>query len=103
MNEKLKHYQSFFADQIKAQVDEQQKKNHSKVSQLFKSGDLALGYVERVIPELGYIVIKFPRSMAPRLKVLQNITIIKAAAREIFGERPTDWSCLWEEFCDNAS
>ena len=80
MNEKLKNFKSFFADQVKNEVDEQQKKNHSRVSQLFKSGDLALGYVERVLPEFGYIVVKFPRSMAPRLKVLQNITVVKAAA-----------------------
>lgn len=103
MDEKLKHYKSFFADQIKSQIDEQQKKNHSKVSQLFTAGELSLGYVERVIPELGYIVVKFPRSMAPRLKVLQNIVVIKATARQILGERPTEWSCLWETFCDDSS
>lgn len=103
MEDKLRHYKSFFADQKNSQIEEQQKKNNSKVSQLFKSGDLSLGYVERVIPELGYVVIKFPRYMAPRLKVLKNITIIKAAARQTFGERPTDWACLWGQFCDNAA
>ncbi len=103
MNEKLMNFKSFFADQVKNEVDEQQKKNHSRVSQLFKSGDLALGYVERVLPEFGYIVVKFPRSMAPRLKVLQNITVVKAAARQELGERPTEWSCLWESFCDNEN
>lgn len=102
MDEKLLHFKSFFADQVKNEVDEQQKKNRSKVSQLFKSGDLALGYVERVIPEFGYIVVKFPRTMAPRLKVLQSIAVIKAAARQDLGDRPTEWSCLWESFCENA-
>lgn len=102
MNDKLLHFKSFFADQVKNEVSEQQKKNHSKVSQLFKTGDLALGYVERVIPEFGYIVVKFPRNMAPRLKSLQFLVIIKAAARKELGERPTEWNCLWESFCDNA-
>ena len=103
MNEKLSHFKSFFADQVKSEVDEQQKKNHSRISQLFKSGDLALGYVERVISEFGYIVIKFPHTMAPRLKVLQSIVVIKATARQELGEHPTEWQCLWETFCDNAN
>lgn len=102
MNEKLSHFKSFFAEQVKSEVDEQQKKNHSRITQLFKSGDLALGYVERVIPEFGYIVIKFPRMMAPRLKVLRSIVVIKAAARQELGEHPMEWQCLWEAFCDNA-
>lgn len=102
MNDKLTHFKSFFADQVKSEVDEQQKKNRSRVAQLFKSGDLALGFVERVIPEVGYVVVKFPRTMAPRLKGLQSIAVIKAAARQELGEHPTEWQCLWEDFCDNA-
>ncbi len=102
MDEKLIRFKSFFADQVKNEIGEQQKKNHSNISQLFKSGDLALGFVERVILELGYIVVKFPRMMAPRLKVLQSIVVIKATARQELGEHPTQWSCLWETFCENA-
>lgn len=70
--------------------------------QLFKKDALSLGYVERVQPELGTVIIKFPRRMAPRLKVQKSITIIKKAARQQLGEKVTEWTCTWGIFCDNA-
>lgn len=102
MDQRIENYKSFFTDQVKESVDEQQKKNRSTMSQLFKTDALSLGYVERVQPELGTIIVKFPRRMAPRLKVQRSITIIKKAARQELGEKVTEWSCKWGDFCDNA-
>lgn len=101
MDEKLLNYQSFFADQIQEEVAEQKKMNNSPMSRLFKSGELALGYVDSVQQELGLVVFKFPRGMAPRLKVQKSITVIKKGAKQEFGERITDWSCKWGDFCSN--
>ena len=57
MNNKLENYKSFFADQVKEAITEQQKINHSSISQLLKSGDLSLCYVESVQQELGIVVL----------------------------------------------
>ncbi len=103
MDQRIENYKSFFTDQVKEAVDEQKKKNHSAMSQLFKTDALSLGYVERVQSELGTIIIKFPRRMAPRLKVQRSITIIKKAARQELGEKVTEWTCQWGDFCDNPN
>lgn len=101
MDNRISNYKSFFADQIKESVDEQQKMNRSTMSQLFKTDALSLGYVERVQPELGAVIIKFPRTMAPRLNVQRSITVIKKNAKPALGEKVTEWTCKWGDFCDN--
>lgn len=101
MCNRISNYKSFFVDQIKESVDEQQKMNRSTMSQLFKTGALSLGYVECVQPELGIVIIKFPRTMAPRLKVQRSITVIKKNAKPALGDRVTEWTCKWGDFCDN--
>lgn len=101
MNNRISNYKSFFADQIKKSVDEQQKMNRSTMTQLFKTDALSLGYVERVQSELGTVIIKFPRTMAPRLKVQRSITVIKKNAKPALGEKVTEWTCKWGDFCDN--
>ncbi|MCW3805725.1 PIN domain-containing protein [Plebeiibacterium marinum] len=69
--------------------------------QLFKSDELSIAYVDSVQTETGMVVLKFPRRMAPRLKVQKSITVIKKSARQILGNHPTEWTCHWEEFCEN--
>ena len=82
---KIENYKSLFADQIKESIDEQQKVNRSQMSQLFKSGDLSLAYVDTIQRETGMVILKFPKRMAPRLKVQKNIVVItKTAFRELF-------------------
>ena len=100
MDNRISNYKSFFTDQIKESVDEQQKMNRSTMSQLFKTDALSLGYVERVQTELGAVIIKFPRTMAPRLKVQRSITVIKKNAKRALGEKETEWTCKWGDFCD---
>lgn len=102
MDQRIENYKSFFADQVTESIEEQKKKNRSTMSQLFKTDALSLGYVERVQPELGTIIIKFPKRMAPRLKVQKSITILKKAARQELGVKITEWTCKWGDFCDNA-
>lgn len=101
MDNRISNYKSFFADQIKESVDEQQKMNRSTMSQLFKTDALSLGYAERVQPELGTVIIKFPRTMAPRLKIQRSVTVIKKNAKAALGEKVTEWTCKWGDFCDN--
>lgn len=100
---KLDNYKSFFADQVKEAVLEQQKVNKSAMRSLFKSGELALAYIDFVQAETGYVVIKCPRGMSPRLKVQKCITVIKKGAFEKFGTHPTEWDCKWEAFCADPS
>ena len=68
-DKKLDNYKRFFADQVKEAIAEQQKVNKSAMRSLFKTGDLALAYIDSVQNETGYVIIKCPRGMAPRLKV----------------------------------
>lgn len=100
-NIKINNYKSFFGDQIKEAIEDQQKLNRSQMSQLFKTDELSLAYVERIQHETGMVILKFPRRMAPRLKVQKSITVIKKGARKELGEHVTEWSCLWEDFCKN--
>ena len=101
--DKISNYKSFFADQIKEAVGEQQKVNRSSMRQLFRSGDLSLAYVETIQRETGMIILKFPRRMAPRLKVQKSITIISKGAFQELGNHPVEWDCTWEKFCNDAS
>lgn len=101
--DKISNYKSFFADQIKEAVEEQQKVNSSSMRQLLRSGDLSLAYVETIQRETGMIILKFPRRMAPRLKVQKSITIISKGAFQELGNHPVEWDCTWEKFCNNAT
>ena len=87
-NIKIENYKAFFADQIKESVIEQQKINRSTMRQLFRSGDLSLAYVETIQRETGMVILKFPRRMAPRLKVQKSITIISKGAFQSMGNHP---------------
>lgn len=102
-NIRINNYKSFFADQIKEAVEEQQKINRSSMRQLFRSSDLSLAYVETIQRETGMVVLKFPRRMAPRLKAQKSITIISKGAFQELGSHPIEWDCTWERFCNNAS
>jgi len=103
MEAKLLNYKSFFADQVKESIEEQQKINRSSMRQLFRSGDLSLAYVEEIQRETGMVILKFPRRMAPRLKVLKSVTIVSKGAFSALGNRPIEWDCKWEKFCENAT
>lgn len=100
-NIKLANYKSFFADQVKEAIDEQQKINRSQMRNLFKTGELSLAYVDSIQHETGMIILKCPRRMAPRLKVLKGVCIIKKGAKQALGEHVTEWICRWDEFVDN--
>lgn len=100
-DKKILNYKSFFGDQIKEAIDDQQKINRSEMRQLFKTDELSLAYVDRIQYETGMVILKFPRRMAPRLKVQKAITVIKKGARQELGEHVTEWKSLLEDFCKN--
>lgn len=100
-NTKLANYKSFFAGQVKEAIDEQQKINRSQMRNLFMTGELSLAYVDSIQHETGMIILKCPRRMAPRLKVLKDVCIIKKGAKKALGEHVTEWNCRWEEFVGN--
>lgn len=97
----IDNYKSFFADQVSEEIEEQQKINRSRMNQLFKTGYLSLAYVDAIQSEIGMIILKFPKRMAPRLKVQKSIVVITKTAKRELGDRPTEWSCHWQEFCNN--
>lgn len=101
-NIKLSNYKSFFADQVKEAIGEQQKINRSQMRNLFKIGELSLAYVDSIQHETGMIILKCPRRMAPRLKVQKGVCIIKKGAKQALGEHVTEWTCRWEEFVNNT-
>lgn len=100
-NSKISKYQSFFADQVKEAIDEQQKINRTQMRDLFKTDDLALAYVDRVDNETGMVILKCPRRMAPRLKVQRSLVVIKKEAKQQLGDHPTEWACKWEDYANN--
>ena len=102
-NRKISNYKAFFADQVKESVNEQQKINRSTMRQLFRSGDISLAYVETIQRETGMVILKFPRRMAPRLKVQKSITIISKGAFQSMGNHPLEWDCAWGSFSDNPA
>lgn len=101
--DKIGNYKAFFADQIKESVNEQQKINRSPMRQLFRAGEISLAYVETIQRETGMVILKFPRKMAPRLKVQKSVTIISKGAFQSFGNHPLEWNITWGTFCDNPA
>ena len=99
---KLENYKSFFADQVKEEIIEQQIVNKSQMRNLFKEGKLSLAFIDSIQHETGMVILKCPRRMSPRLKVQKSIVIIKKGARQELGDRPTEWTCTWEDFAKNA-
>ena len=99
---KLSNYKSFFADQVKEAVNEQQKINHSQMHSLFQTGEISLAYVDSVQHETGLVILKCPRRMAPRLKVQKCIVIITKGAKAALGDHITEWSCKWQDFCADS-
>ena len=105
MNTKvLDNYKSFFADQVKEEIEEQKTINRSLIPQLFKKFDeLSLAYVDRIQQETGLVILKCPRNMAPRLKVQKALVVIKKNAFNELGARPTEWYCKWEDFLQKCN
>lgn len=99
---KLANYKSFFADQVKGEIEKQNKINKSQMRNLFKQGELSLAFVNSIQKETGMVILKCPRRMSPRLKVQKGIVIIKKGARQALGKHPTEWGCTWEDFAKNA-
>ena len=97
----ISNYKFFFKDQAFEAVQEQDKVNKSMMCNLFKSSVISLGFVDSVQPETGTVILKFPRRMAPRLKVQRSIVVIKKGAKQALGDKITEWRCLWEDFCKN--
>lgn len=102
-NIKLLNYKSFFADQVKEAIDEQQKINRSQMCNLFKTGELSLAYVDSIQHETGMIILKCPRKMTPRLKVQKSVVILAKGAKQALGDHITEWTCRWEDFCANKN
>lgn len=57
--------------------------------------------LQRLYAGQGMVVLKFPKRMAPRLKVQKSIVVITKTAFRELGERPTEWTCCWKDFCNN--
>ena len=100
---RLDFIKRFFADQVKEAIEEQQKINKSPMCTLFKCGELSLAYIDSVQVETGYVILKCPHGMTPRLKVQKCLTVIKKGAFEKYGTHPTEWNCKWETFCADPS
>ena len=73
-DKKILNYKSFFGDQIKEAIDDQQKINRSEMRQLFKTDELSLAYVDRIQYETGMVILKFPRRRTSAK--IQTITLL---------------------------
>lgn len=98
MSTKIGHYQWFFSDQLNQMQLEQKTLLSTPIGQLVTQGVVSMGYAEKVIPERGHIVIKFPNGYAPRLKVPKSFFVIKKGAYSEFGAHIKDWKCTLDEF-----
>ncbi len=103
MHKKIEHYQWFFSDQLQQMEIEQKTIITTPVSQLLQHGDVTMGYIEKVIPERGHIVLKFPKGYAPRLKVPKSFVVIKKNAFDTYGTHPKEWRCTLEDFKKDAT
>ena len=89
---------SFFKTQKEDALREEQKLGQKPMSELFRSGDIALGYIHSVMPELGLVILKFYKSSTPRLKVLKELVLVAKDAGAIYGTDFLSWSCTWQEY-----
>ena len=94
----LKNIISFFRTQAEDAKLEQKKLDQKSMSELFQSGDIALGYIHDVLPEYGLVILKFYKSKTPRLKVLKELMLIAKDAGNVFGSNFFTWACSWDEF-----
>ena len=94
----LNNIVSFFCTQVDDAKREQKKLDQKSMSDLFQTGDVILGYIHDVVPELGLVILKFFRSKTPRLKVLKELVLVAKDAGTIFGTNFLTWSCTWEEY-----
>lgn len=101
INKKIQYYQCFFADQVKEAELEQKTLVKAPVNQLVKKEELLIGYVDHVNEKTGHVVLKLPKDKAPRLKVQKSIMVIKKTAKSELGQRISDWTCSFLDFCKN--
>lgn len=102
MNTKIRNYQEFFLDQVKEAEMEQKTIIKSPVNQLVRKEEIVVGYVDHVNDKTGHVVFKFPKDKSPRLKVQKSIMVVKKAAKTDLGDRISDWSCTFLDFCKNS-
>jgi len=102
IEDKIKGYKWFFYDQLRQMELELKTIVTTPIAQLISSGNVNIGYIDKVIQQKGHIIIKFPQTHAPRLKVLKNFVIIKKKAFQDFGTHPRDWKCTLKEFRGDA-
>lgn len=101
MNKKIHNYQEFFLDQVKEAEMEQKTIIKSPVNQLVRKEEIVVGYVDHVNDKTGHVILKFPKDRSPRLKVQKSIMVIKKTAKVELGQKVTDWSCTFLDFCKN--
>ena len=98
---KIYNYQLFFGDQVKEEEREQRTIALSPINQLILNGELTYGCVDHVNYDRGHIIFKFPKDMAPRLKVQRSMVIISKHAWNELGERMSSWSLPFIDFIRN--
>jgi hypothetical protein len=101
-NKKIDHYQSFFLDQVKEAEMEQKNLVKAPINQLIKKEEIIIGYVDHVNERQGHVVLKFPKDKAPRLKVQKSIMVVKKEATKELGNKFSEWSCSFLDFCKDA-
>ena len=97
-NNKIFNYQLFFRDQVKEEEREQRTIALSPINQLILKGELTYGCVDHVNYDRGHVIFKFPKNMAPRLKVQRSMVIISKQAWNELGERMSLWSLPFIDF-----
>lgn len=98
--DKIEYYQWFFSDQLHQMEIEQKSVIMTPVARLLAKDkdELTMGYVDRLIPEKGHIILKFPRGYSPRLKVPKYIVAVKKNAFSTYGKQIKDWKCTLADF-----
>lgn len=102
INKKIQNYQYFFSDQVKEAELEQKTLVKAPINQLVKKEEILIGYVDHVNEKTGHVVLKFPKDKAPRLKVQKSIMVVKKGAKADLGQRISEWTCSFLDFCKNT-
>ena len=100
-NRQIEYYQNFFDDQIREVESEQKTMVMTPIRELLRNEEVSIGFVDHVNAERGHVIISFFRNRAPRLKMLKSVVVIKKAARDLLGNRFSEWDCSLLDFMRN--
>lgn len=102
MDIRIKQYQFFFSDQIKAIEDEYRCIATAPMYQLINQNRVTIGYADHIDENRHHLILRIPKRKAPRLKVKMAFVAVSNTAKSELGQSISDWSCTFVDFLENG-